>query len=149
VGALLLAALLVLLVAAALLWWTVRSETGTAWLLARLPGAEVTGGRGTLWGDFSAQRLNLALPGGVQVIVHDLAWRGLRVEHAPGLVYQARVSIDALDAGTGHARHGQACAEAAAAAGAGRRGPAARRRTAAGRTRRASAARPASAGASG
>ena len=101
VGALLLAVLLVLLVllaAAAMLWWTVRSETGTAWVLERLPGAEVSGSRGTLWGDFSAQRLDLTLPGGAHVIVHDLAWRGLRIGHTPGLAYQARVTIDALEA---------------------------------------------------
>jgi translocation and assembly module TamB len=98
VGAFLLAALLMLLAATTMVWWTLRTEAGTAWLIERLPGIEVHAGRGTLWGDFSAQRLDLALPGGARLIVEDLSWHGLRLSHAPGLAYQARVSINALEA---------------------------------------------------
>ncbi len=98
VGGLLVLLLLLLLSAGGALWWTLRSDAGTASLISRLPGVHVTGGRGTLWGDFSAERLEIALPGGTRVIAHDVAWRNLRVERAPGLAWRARVSLDALEA---------------------------------------------------
>ncbi len=77
---------LVLLTAAALggLWGALRSEPGTAWLLAQLAGLRVAGARGTLVGDFAAEQMEFALPRGGRVTLHAPAWRGLRLEPAPG-----------------------------------------------------------------
>ncbi len=78
------AAVLVLVVATATFGlWAVTSERGSAWLLARLPGVQVTGPRGALLGDFSAQKLTLQLPGSADSVrLADLAWRGLQIERA-------------------------------------------------------------------
>ena len=82
----------------ATLWWAVRSEDGSAWLVSRLPGLEVTAPRGTLWGDFEAGRVVLKLSGTDQIVFTQLGWRGLRLAYsdAPGL--WARLSLDQLHA---------------------------------------------------
>ncbi|MDL2338831.1 MAG: translocation/assembly module TamB domain-containing protein [Pseudomonadota bacterium] len=70
------------------LWWAVRSEAGSAWVVSRLPGVEVTAPRGVLLGDFEAQRVQLALPGGTaRIVLTNFGWRGfqLRRSDAPGL----------------------------------------------------------------
>ncbi|WP_280152667.1 translocation/assembly module TamB domain-containing protein [Piscinibacter sp. XHJ-5] len=98
VGALLVAVLLIVVSAGSGLWWAVRSDSGTAWLFSRVPGLKISGGKGTLWGDFEAAQVEFRLPGGGKVLLDDVAWRGLRVEHAPWMAYRARVVIDALSA---------------------------------------------------
>ena len=80
------------------LWWALRSDAGTAWLLAHVPGLQVDGGRGRAWGDFAAERVTLALPGGTRLVLTDIAWRGLRAEPAPAAAWRTRVVIDSLTA---------------------------------------------------
>ena len=80
------------------LWWAVRTEGGSAWLTARLPGVEVTAPRGTLWGDFEARRVVVALSGTDRIVFTGLRWRGLHLTRssAPGL--WARLSLAELHA---------------------------------------------------
>lgn len=95
-----LALLLVALVLAAGsgLWWAVRSESGSAWLLRQLPGLQVGGGRGTLWGDYEADRIDYALPGGGRLVMTQVGWRGLHLLHEPAAAYRTRVAISELHA---------------------------------------------------
>ena len=76
--------LLLLISAGGGLWWSVRSDAGTAWLLSKLPGVQVTGGRGTLLGDFEAERVEFLLPDtGGKVVMSGFGWRGLRILRFP------------------------------------------------------------------
>ena len=74
---------LVLLVIAsgAGLWCAVRSEAGSAWVVSRLPGVEVTAPRGVLLGDFETGRVVVKLSGNDQIVLTGLGWRGLRLAH--------------------------------------------------------------------
>lgn len=80
------------------LWWAVRTEGGSAWITARLPGVQVTAPRGTLWGDFEAQRVVVAWSGTDQIVFTGLGWRALQLapSDAPGL--WARLSVAELHA---------------------------------------------------
>jgi translocation and assembly module TamB len=98
VGALVLLVVLLLVAAGSGVWWTLRSDAGAAWLLSRVPGLQIQGARGSLWGDFDAARIEFALPGGGRVVLSNAGWRGLRVEHAPWASYKARVVMDDLHA---------------------------------------------------
>jgi translocation and assembly module TamB len=89
-------ALLALALSAA--WWALRSESGTARLLALLPGIEVEAPKGTLLGDFEARRVTIHLPGGDdRVEITELASRGLRIARS-GSAAWLRIDIDALRA---------------------------------------------------
>jgi translocation and assembly module TamB len=90
-------ALLVLLIAiASVLTWSVRTERGNAWLLSLLPGVQITAPKGTLIGDFDAQRITIHLPGGSDTVTLDgVRWRGLRVERAAAALW-VRIGIDSL-----------------------------------------------------
>lgn len=95
-----LAALFVALIAIALgtAWWALRSESGTARLLALLPGVEVEAPKGTLLGDFEARRVTIRLPGGDDRIeISELVSRGLRIERARGAAW-LHIDIDELRA---------------------------------------------------
>src|SRR5438105_9018674 len=93
------AVLLAILIAAGSgVWWALRSDAGAAWLLAHLPGLTISGGKGTLWGDYEAERIELLLPGGAQVVMSGAGWRGLHVEHAPWASYKARAVMSELHA---------------------------------------------------
>jgi translocation and assembly module TamB len=96
-GVLLLAVLL--MAAGGGLWWAARSEAGSAWVLRHVPGLQVSGSRGTLWGDFEAARVEFALPGGGRLVMTDLGWRGLHIVHAPWALLRGRVMMDELHAG--------------------------------------------------
>lgn len=92
--------LLVLVLLAGLVgggWWAVRSESGSAWLLSMLPGVQVEAPQGRLLGDFAARRVVVQIPGGGAVTLHQLAWRGLRIERASAPRW-LRVRLDALGA---------------------------------------------------
>ncbi len=80
------------------LWWSVRSEAGSAWLVSRLPGIDVTAPRGVLLGDFETGRVVVKLSGSDQIVLTGLGWRGLQLARskAPGL--WARVSFADLHA---------------------------------------------------
>jgi translocation and assembly module TamB len=74
---------LALLVAGAGIAWLARSEGGSAWLLARVPGLSVTGPSGRLLGGaFAAERLELRF--GERVLrVQGLAWQDARWSWRP------------------------------------------------------------------
>ncbi len=85
-----------LLVAAAvgLAVWLLRSEAGTAQLLARLPIVEVTAPHGALLGDrFGAERVRLTWAGGAgSVVIDGLELQGMswRAVVAPGVLASLR-----------------------------------------------------------
>ena len=91
---------LVLLVIAsgAGLWWAVRSEAGSAWVVSRLPGVEVTAPRGVLLGDFETGRMVVKLSGNDQIVLTGLGWRGLRLARSEASGQWARLSMDGLHA---------------------------------------------------
>ncbi len=79
-------------------WWALRSESGTARLLALLPGIEAEAPKGRLLGDFEARRLTIRLPGGDDRIeISELVSRGLRIERSGGAAW-LHVDIDELRA---------------------------------------------------
>src|SRR5881397_774310 len=97
VAALLLAALLAVLGAG--IAWSIRSEGGTAWLLARVPGLTVQVPRGALLdGDFAAQRVQWRGGDGTLIVIDRLAWEGLRVARADTPSHWLRLSFAKLSA---------------------------------------------------
>ncbi|RQO63039.1 hypothetical protein DBR47_00225 [Paucibacter sp. KBW04] len=72
-------------------WWTLATEPGTAWLLSKVPGLEVDAAKGSLLGDFSAERLRYSLPGDLKssdsIELLGLQWQGLSLawNHSPRL----------------------------------------------------------------
>src|SRR5438105_415018 len=69
-------------------WWALRTEQGTARVLALLPGVEVEAPKGSLLGDFEARRLAIQLPGSHDRIeIAELVSRGLRLERASGTAW--------------------------------------------------------------
>jgi translocation and assembly module TamB len=98
IGTLVLLLVLLLVAAGGGLWWSVRSNTGTAWLFTHLPGLKITNGQGTLWGDYEAERLEFALPGGGRVVLTRVGWHGLHLERAAWTAYRTRVAMSELHA---------------------------------------------------
>ena len=81
------------------LWWALRSETGSAWVVSKLPGVEVTEPRGVLLGDFEARRIQLTLPGGTsRIVLTDFGWRGLQLHRSDTAGLWARISVSDLHA---------------------------------------------------
>ncbi|MEO8525821.1 MAG: translocation/assembly module TamB domain-containing protein, partial [Caldimonas sp.] len=73
-------ATLFLLIALAVvaLWWALHSATGTAWLLPLLPRMTIVAPHGSLIGDFSADRIEITLPGTTGVLRLDAPrWHSL------------------------------------------------------------------------
>ena len=94
----------VLLGTAALgLFWTLKQDSGTAWLLARVPGLRIESPKGALLGDFSARRLVYSLPAdGGQITLNGVIWRGstLAWSSAPqlwGVLKLAYLHVDRVD----------------------------------------------------
>ena len=94
----LLAVLLLAALVTAPLWWSLRTPSGSAWLLSWLPGAKITAPQGELLGDFSAQRIEIDLPGGARLVLTGLRWRGLRIESWRGRWASPHVQFSALEA---------------------------------------------------
>ncbi len=89
--------LAVLLLAALALWAALRTEGGTTWVLARVPGLEVSGGKGHLLGDFEARRLVYRPSGGAPLLIlDDFGWRNLGIVRTLGGRW--RIVIDELRA---------------------------------------------------
>lgn len=97
-----LAAPLMVALALLLLTWALKSESGTAWVLARVPGLSVEDARGSLVGDFSARRVQLQLPGdGGLVRIDALQWQDLTLawNRSPllwGELHVRRLTMDRL-----------------------------------------------------
>ena len=49
--------------AGATIYWAVRSTSGTAWLATLVPRLTIVGPKGSLLGDFAAERIDIGLPG--------------------------------------------------------------------------------------
>lgn len=79
------AAVLALLIGT--LWWLARTDAGSAWLLDHVPGVQAQGVRGSLIGDFDAERLELTLPGNGLLRFDGIGWRQLRIESADGSMW--------------------------------------------------------------
>jgi translocation and assembly module TamB len=98
VGAVLALVVAVIALALGAAWWALRSESGTARLLAWLPGIEVEAPKGTLLGDFEARRVTIRLPGGDDRIeISEIVSRGLRIERSAGAAW-LHIDIDELRA---------------------------------------------------
>lgn len=93
-------ALVVLLIAigAGLIAWALTTTGGTAWVLGRAPGVTVVAPKGALIGDFSAERLDAALPGTGTLRLEQPAWQGLRLARGDqgrwALVVIQRLHVD-------------------------------------------------------
>ena len=98
IGSLVLVLMLLLIAAGSGVWWTLRNDSGTAWLLSHVPGLKISGGKGTLWGDYEAERLEFALPAGGKIVMTGVGWRGLRILHAPWAAFKSQVVMDELHA---------------------------------------------------
>ncbi len=79
-------------------WLALRSEDGTARLLAWVPGLKVVEPQGMLWGDFRARRVELSLPRGSRLTLMEPQWRALRWERAAGSTWGWRLHLDRLQA---------------------------------------------------
>jgi len=77
-------------------WWLLYTEAGAKWLLPHVPGLQISGIRGSLLGDFAAQRVELPLPGeGMSLRLQDLSWSAPRLRPAGGSLW-LRVEFDTL-----------------------------------------------------
>ena len=78
--------------------WLLKREDGARWLLAKLPGVQAEGVRGSLLGPrFEADRLRFGWGDGASVTIIGLAGEGLAWQWRPQAQAQARVWV-ALDA---------------------------------------------------
>jgi translocation and assembly module TamB len=68
--------LLVVAIVAALLW-ALHDAGGSAWLLGRVPQLTVIGPRGSLIGDFAAERVEIAFPGSGVLRLDAPSWHAL------------------------------------------------------------------------
>ena len=69
--------LLVAIAAVAAVLWAVRSPAGSAWLVRQVPNLVVAAPRGTLVGDFAADRIEIAIPGSGTLRLDRPRWQGL------------------------------------------------------------------------
>lgn len=80
------------------LWWSLRTERGTAWALAQLPGVTVTKPRGSLLGDFGAEGVTARWGRGGEIRLVDVSWTNLRVGRFRLAGQYAQVAFDTLSA---------------------------------------------------
>ncbi len=85
--------------------WLLNDELGSRWLLRVLPGVTATGTRGSLLGEFSAERVEIVLPGAAaavahrdRIVIHALSWSGIGFEWPVALSSWARVRFDRVQA---------------------------------------------------
>ncbi len=71
------ALVLVAVLGVAALWWALTSTPGSAWLLTLAPQLKVTAPKGSLLGDFAADRLDVTLPGAGVLRVDAPRWQAL------------------------------------------------------------------------
>ncbi|CAN5699238.1 hypothetical protein BH09PSE5_BH09PSE5_44160 [soil metagenome] len=86
------------------MWWTLRTQQGTTTLLRMIPGVQVLSPTGALWGDFSAQRVEIELSPAVagqrgdHIVLTNVSWRGLTLKALPGGPPWMRLRFDELKA---------------------------------------------------
>ncbi len=62
------------------LTWALKTESGTAYVLAKVPGLSLLNARGQLLGDFDVERAELVLPGSEdRIVLEQLQWRNVRL----------------------------------------------------------------------
>ena len=61
----------------AALWWALTSASGSAWLLTLAPQLKVVAPKGSLLGDFAAERLDVTLPGAGVLRLDAPRWQAL------------------------------------------------------------------------
>jgi translocation and assembly module TamB len=103
--------LTLLLAGAGSLRWVLATESGAAWLLARLPGVQASGIRGSvLGGELRLQQLRITWKNGQASLTLDdvqasgLRWRWRPTDAAPGT--WVALDMDRLVAGQAHYVHG-------------------------------------------
>ncbi|WP_418316071.1 translocation/assembly module TamB domain-containing protein [Piscinibacter sakaiensis] len=80
------------------LWLGLRSEAGSSWLLGQVPGLTLKGVKGSLLGDFSADRLELKIGANGRLILIEPAWQDLRIRRSPLDGHWVAVDIEKLSA---------------------------------------------------
>lgn len=90
--------LAVALIGGAVIGWTLHTTGGAAWVLARVPGLEVTGVRGVLGGEFTAERIEILLPNGQKIVLLDAGWREPALHSVPGVPHGWRLHLRSLHA---------------------------------------------------
>ena len=88
---------LLLLLAAAGLWWVLRQESGTTFVLERLPGVTVVRPRGSFVGDFGADELRMRFGDGGELRLVQVSWTQLGLRGPSGPAW-ARIAFDKLSA---------------------------------------------------
>jgi len=87
-----------LLAAGALaLFWGLRTEAGSAWLLARVPGLQLESPSGALLGDFSARRLSYR-SSSFNIDLQGLRWQGLTLAWERSPLLWGRIELQSLQA---------------------------------------------------
>ena len=80
------------------LWWLLYTEAGSTFLLARVPGLQVSGPSGSLLGGFAAQSVEMPLPGeGARLRLQELRWSAPRLRAGSAALW-LKVEIDSLAA---------------------------------------------------
>ena len=85
------------------LFWMLKQDSGTAWLLARVPGLQIEAPKGALLGDFSARQLVYTLPAdGGRITLNGVVWRGstfawTRAPQFWGVLKLAYLHVDRVD----------------------------------------------------
>ncbi len=65
-------------IAVGVLFWALRTAAGSAWVVTLAPQLKVVAPRGSLLGDFSAERIDITLPGTSGVLRLDAPrWQAL------------------------------------------------------------------------
>jgi translocation and assembly module TamB len=79
------------------LYWGLKTEAGTRWTLAQVPGLQVEAAQGPLLGDFSARRLSYRSPG-FTIELQGLRWQGLSLRWDESPQLWGRLTMRSLQA---------------------------------------------------
>ncbi|OWQ93529.1 hypothetical protein CDN99_03430 [Roseateles aquatilis] len=79
------------------LTWALKTETGTTYVLAKVPGLNLQNARGSLLGDFDVDRAEFVLPGSEdRIVLEQLQWRGVRLGWNRSPLLWGEVTADRL-----------------------------------------------------
>ncbi len=77
--------------------WALKTEGGTAYVLAKVPGLSLQNARGRLLGDFDVERAELVLPGTEdRIVLEQLQWRNVRLAWNRSPLLWGEVQADRL-----------------------------------------------------